>query len=60
MSTKSQKTTPKKNERMEAYDSLPPHIKEDLTEEERQMFLHSDHWSESLFKKLEEFIVSDQ
>ncbi len=46
-------------ERQMSYDSLPPSIKESLTEEEKELFLHAEQWPDSLFKKLEEFIVKD-
>lgn len=46
-------------ERQEAYDSLPPVIRENLTEEEKQLFLYAEQWPESLFEKLDEFIVKD-
>lgn len=46
-------------ERRMSYESLPPIIKDNLTEEEKQLFLYSDEWPESLFEKLEEFIVKD-
>ncbi len=44
-------------ERQTAYDSLPPVVRESLTEEEKQLFLYADQWPESLFEKLDEFIV---
>lgn len=46
-------------ERQMAYDSLPPGIRESLTEEEKEMFLTAELWPESLFEKLDEFIVKD-
>lgn len=46
-------------ERQMSYDSLPPGIKESLTEEEKELFLHGDEWPETLFEKLEEFIVRE-
>lgn len=45
--------------RSEAFSSLPPHIRESLTQEEKDAFLHSEIWPESLFAKLEEFMISD-
>ena len=45
-------------ERQMAYDSLPPGIKESLTEEEKQVFLYEDQWPDSLFEKMEEFIIT--
>ncbi len=46
-------------ERQMSYDSLPPAIKDSLTEEEKEMFLHAREWPESLFEKLGEFIVKE-
>jgi hypothetical protein len=46
-------------ERQTAFDSLPPNIRENMTEEEKQLFLHAKEWPESLFEKLDEFIVKD-
>ena len=45
-------------ERQMAYDSLPPGIKDCLTEEEKQVFLYEDQWPDSLFEKMEEFIIT--
>jgi len=51
----------KKNdkERKISFDSLPPSIKDSLTEEEKQLFLNAEEWPESLFEKLDEFIVKE-
>ena len=46
-------------ERKMSYDSLPPGIKESLSDEEKELFLHADQWPDSLFEKLEEFIVKE-
>ena len=46
-------------ERQEAYNSLPPGIKESLTQEEKELFLNAEHWPDSLFTKLEEFIIKE-
>ncbi len=46
-------------ERQIAFDSLPPNIRENMTEEEKQLFLQAEEWPESLFDKLDEFIVKD-
>ena len=46
-------------ERRMSYDSLPPSVKENLTPEEKELFLTSEQWPEELFEKLEEFIVKD-
>ena len=53
---------PKKKEveeRKQAFKCLPPSIKSSLTEEEVEMFLHSDIWSDDLMKKMSEFIVDN-
>jgi hypothetical protein len=44
-------------EREMAYKSLPPSIRNSLTDEEKELFLHGEEWPESLFEKLSEFIV---
>jgi len=46
-------------ERQMSYDSLPPSVKESLTEEEKELFLCADQWPDTLFEKLEEFIIKD-
>ncbi len=46
-------------ERQISYDSLPPGIKESLTPEEQELFLKAEQWPDTLFKKLEEFIIKD-
>lgn len=46
-------------ERQMSYDSLPPSIKESLTDEEKELFLHSVEWPDSLFDKLGEFIIKE-
>lgn len=46
-------------ERQMSYDSLPPNIRESLTPEETELFLFANEWPESLFQKLEAFIVKD-
>ncbi len=48
-----------KKERQEAYDSLPPVIRESLTPEEKEMFLTGEQWPDSLFTKLDEFIIKE-
>jgi hypothetical protein len=45
--------------RQEAYESLPPAIKESLTPEEKELFLTAEQWPESLFTKLDEFITKE-
>ncbi len=46
------------HERKMAFESLPPHISENMTEEEKELFLYAEEWPESMFKKFDEFIVS--
>lgn len=46
-------------ERKGALESLPPHIRDNLTEEELELFLYSEEWPDSLFEKMNEFIVKD-
>lgn len=46
-------------ERKGAFESLPPHIRESLTKEEVELFLYSGEWPDSLFEKMNEFIVKD-
>lgn len=46
-------------ERQMSYESLPPSIKESLTEEEKELFLHAEAWPDSLFEKLGEFIIKE-
>lgn len=47
-------------ERQMAFDSLPPHIRENMDETEKELFLHAEEWPDSLFKKLAEFILPKQ
>lgn len=52
-------TNNKKNdlkERKEAFEALPKTIKEKLSEEEIDAFLHKEVWPDSLFKKVSDFI----
>ncbi|MBF0301613.1 MAG: hypothetical protein HQK73_01105 [Desulfamplus sp.] len=44
-------------ERKMAFESLPPNIRENMSEEERELFLYAEEWPESMFKKLDEFIL---
>ncbi len=46
-------------ERQIAYGSLPPSIKESLTPEEKELFLNAKEWPDSLFQKLDEFIIKE-
>jgi hypothetical protein len=47
-------------EREMALNSLPPSIRNSLTEEEVELFLNSEEWPESLFEKLSEFIIGSE
>ena len=46
-------------ERAMALKSLPPSVRNSLTEEEKDLFLNAEVWPESLFEKLSEFIVKN-
>lgn len=46
-------------ERQESFESLPVAIKESMSEEETHAFLYEEEWPESLFKKLDEFILRE-
>lgn len=46
-------------ERQMAWESLPPAIRDSLTEEEKELFLYSEQWPEELFEKLDEFILKE-
>lgn len=56
MTDKKNKPNKKNSERLEAFDSLPPAIKNSITPEEQEIFMNSDVWPESLCEKLSEFI----
>ena len=45
-------------QRRMALESLPPHLRDQMTPEEVDLFLHAEAWPETLIKKMEEFIVS--
>ncbi|MDD9304964.1 MAG: hypothetical protein HUK40_22535 [Desulfobacter sp.] len=51
----------KKNqkERKIAFESLPPAVKESLTQEEKEIFLTAEKWPDPLFAKLDEFIIKE-
>ncbi|MCF8092982.1 MAG: hypothetical protein K9K21_05045 [Desulfotignum sp.] len=49
-----------KKQRQEAFDSLPQHIKEKLTPEEKQLFLFSEEWPDTLFEKMDEFLIKNR
>ena len=44
-------------ERKQAFDSLPPNVRQRLTDEEKELFLNAEEWPDSLFDKLKEFIT---
>ena len=46
-------------QRLAALKSLPPNIRESLTEEEKELFLYAEEWPDSLFEKMEEFIMPE-
>jgi len=46
-------------QRMEALKSLPPNIRESLTQEEKELFLYAEEWPDSLFDKMGEFIIPE-
>ena len=46
-------------ERQNAFESLPPAIRDSLTEEEKELFINAEEWTEEMFTKLAEFIVKD-
>lgn len=45
-------------EREMALKSLPPNIKNGLSEEEVEMFLNAEVWSEELVNKLKDFLTT--
>lgn len=49
-----------KEERAMALKSLPPNIRNSMTEEEKELFLEGEEWPESMFEKLSEFIVKSE
>ncbi len=56
MKDKKNKPEKRNDERMEAFKSLPPAIRNSLTPEEQEIFLNSDVWPETLCEKLSEFL----
>lgn len=59
--TKKNKKTPKiDSQRAMALKALPPHIREQLTGEETELFLNGEEWPESMFEKLGEFIIPEE
>jgi len=55
--TKTRLSKKDKQERQQAFDSLPLSIKQQLDPEEKELFLHGETWPEPLFEKLKEFIM---
>lgn len=47
-------------ERAMALKSLPPNLRNSMTEEEKELFLSGEEWPESMFEKLSEFIVKSE
>jgi len=45
------------HERKMAFESLPPHVRENMTPEEVELFLYAKQWPEYMFKKFDEFIL---
>lgn len=48
-----------REERAMALQSLPPSVRNNLTDEEKDLFLNAEVWPESMFEKLSEFIVKN-
>lgn len=42
--------------RLQAFNSLPPAVRANLTDEEKKIFLDEKYWPESLCAKLSEFL----
>ncbi len=53
---KSVKETKIDPERKMAFESLPPNIKNGLTEDEKELFLYAEEWPDTLADKLSEFL----
>ena len=47
-------------QRRMALESLPPHLREQMTPEEVELFLHAEEWPETLMEKMEEFILPQE
>lgn len=47
-----------REERDMALKSLPPSIRNSLTDEEKDLFLNAEVWPDSMFEKLSEFIIN--
>lgn len=46
--------------KMQALRSLPLDIKQKLTKEEADAFLYDDVWPQSLYEKLQDYLVDDE
>ena len=44
-------------QRRMALESLPPHLRDHMTPEEVELFLHAEQWPETLMEKMAEFIL---
>jgi len=44
-------------QRRMALESLPPHLRDHMTPEEVELFLHAEEWPDTLMEKMEEFIL---
>ncbi|MBI9090501.1 MAG: hypothetical protein JEZ12_14895 [Desulfobacterium sp.] len=60
MTKKNKKAQKTDAQRTMALKALPPHIREQLTEEETELFLNGEEWPESMFEKLGEFIIPEE
>lgn len=49
-----------RHQRQEAFDNLPKQVRDKLTPEEKDLFLFSETWPETLFEKLDEFLIKKQ
>lgn len=58
---KKDKKTDKKRkadpQRRMAFESLPPHLRDQMTPEEEELFLYAEAWPDTLIKKMEAFIM---
>ncbi len=60
MTKKNKKAQKTDSQRAMALKALPPHIREQLTEEETELFLTGEEWPEAMFEKLGEFIIPEE
>jgi len=56
MGNKKNKTNNVDPERQMALDALPPNIRNNLTDEEVELFLNAEAWPEEMCEKLNEFL----